>query len=97
MDTVSDKVHMSHEGVEALGETTRKAFETFWKHKGWKEVPATTAQAGEILGKPVTSLDKLSEDELKAVAAQSGVVVDDKAKKADLVKAVEGPETGEVA
>lgn len=85
---------MSHEGVEALGSTTREAFDTFWKHRGWKEVPAATAQAGEVLGKPVSSLDKLDENELKTVAAQNGVVVDDKAKKADLVKALsESPTT----
>ncbi|WP_144836027.1 hypothetical protein [Kocuria rosea] len=85
---------MSHKGVEALGQTTREAFDTFWKHRGWTEVPAATAQAGEVLGKPVSSLDNLDENELKTVAAQHGVAFDDKAKKADLVKALsESPTT----
>lgn len=94
MVNLAEMIHISHEGSKALGSCTRKAFNIFWKHKGWKEVPAATALAGEILGKPVSSLDNLDENELKIVAAQDGVTFDDKVKKADLVKILsESPAT----
>lgn len=69
--------------------TTREAFDEVWAPKGWVEVDPIAAQASTTLGKPVDEINKLSREDLRSFASQTGVPVADDATKADIVTAVE--------
>ncbi len=81
--------HPSHGPDGAIGFSTREAFDEYWGPvKGWVEVDAAAARASELLGRPVEDITALKVDELKAVAAQTGLVIES-AKKDDLIAALD--------
>jgi hypothetical protein len=56
----------------------------------WEIVDPVTAHVANVLGKSIDSVDKLSKTELAAAASRSGIAVDDKTTKADLIDALSG-------
>lgn len=84
-------VTMRHQDAAPDSPTARTpldAFNEVWAPKGWIEVDPVTVKATEILGKPVQKLTDLSKEELKSLASQSGVAVDETANKGDIAAAV---------
>lgn len=81
-------------------EVRRDAFEQTWRAKGFVEVDPVQAKVGNLLGKPVDDVSKLSKDELTQAAALAGVSVDAKASKTDIAAQLSGalnPQEEEVA
>lgn len=70
--------------------TTRKALREVWGPRGFEEVPASVAAAGEVLGQPVPDLEGLTKAQLLEVAATLGIEeLSQRSTNADIIAAIE--------
>jgi len=85
-----DVLKMYNAETGGVGDCTEESFRTIYQFRGWALLGNAEQHAAQLLGRRVGSLDDLSADELKQVAAMTPGVNTKSSKKADLAKAIRG-------
>jgi hypothetical protein len=81
-------VRITHPDIDAIGEATEEAFNIVWEPRGWVRVDQPVVAANDTLGVNVTSLEQLNKQQLVELGRQSGIEVNMRMAKEDLVAAL---------